>query len=79
MKWIADSGIATSKNRFYARRHWTIDVKVSSKIAWHSPGKIRGTQRVNTFITWRVHNDAMSNINEYITHLDNIWQYTKKR
>jgi nucleoside-specific outer membrane channel protein Tsx len=23
-------------------------------------------------------NDAMSNINEYITHLDNIWQHTKQ-
>ena len=74
----ADSGNVTSNNRFYARRHWTIDVNVSSKIVWHSPGKIRGTQRVNTFITWLVHNDAMSNINEYITHLDNIWQYTKQ-
>ena len=34
---------------------------------------------LNIFLTWRVHkNDAMSNINEYITHLDNIWQYTIK-
>ena len=74
----ADSGNVTSNNRFYARRHWTIDVNVSSKIVWHSPGKIRGTQRLNTFITWRVHNDVMSNINEYITHLENIWQYTKQ-
>jgi hypothetical protein len=23
-------------------------------------------------------NDDMSNINEYITHLDNIWLYTKQ-
>jgi hypothetical protein len=30
----------------------TIDVNVCSKIAWHSPGKIRGTQLRDTFMSY---------------------------